>query len=66
MKKEFGKNTTPSLQDVSPVFDTNSCDITLTPEGLAYLGVLPHQPTLTQPQFPLPTIKTARLIKRAM
>lgn len=65
MKKEIGKNTTPSLQELSPVL-TPSWDITLTPEGLAYLGVLPHQPTLMQPHSPLPPMKTARLVKRAM
>ncbi len=66
MKREFGKSKTPSLQDVSPVFNANYGDITLTPEGLAYLGVLPHQPTLIQPHSPLPPMKTARLIRRAM
>lgn len=66
MKKEFGNTKSFTAQDLNRILTTGTCDITLTPEGLAYLGVLPHQPILTQPHSPLPVMKTARLIKRAM
>ncbi len=66
MKKEFGKKKSFAATDANPILATNTCDITLTPEGLAYLGVLPHQPIGTKPPSPRPAMKTARLIKRAM
>lgn len=66
MKKEFGNTNPFTTQDVNRILAGNTSDITLTPEGLAYLGVLPHQPILMHLPFSLPALETARLVKRAM